>query len=184
MLREVVVLTASLVTLGLPLSAPQRATAISGQQRESAQPTDHRLDRLKLQIRTVGGDYPYEEKARYGAREEISIRVFVDNSGSERVVLPYVGSFVHYLPRLVRDGAVQPYSEQMQKRINDPRKPSRESGDFVRLPPSTLSEAAILHLADWYGKLEPGVYDLTLKYRLYKDGPEVESGPVMFEVLR
>ncbi|MDX6406824.1 MAG: hypothetical protein QOH70_4279 [Blastocatellia bacterium] len=182
MLKELVITAAVAVLASQSFAWQQKPTNVNGDKSNAAHVPDKRLDHIKLEIHTVGGDYPYEEKSQYSAKDPVSIRVLANNSGQDEIVLPYVGSFVHYLPQLIRAGKLQGYSEGMQKRLSGSTKPSRVSGSFAKLPPNQLTQAAIINLSNWFGSLEPAIYNLKLKYRLYQDGPEVESNTVIFEV--
>jgi len=77
-----------------------------------------------------------------------------------------------------------PYTEMMQKKIKNWTKPGIDSIRSTRLFPNQFTPVATIKLSDWYDALQPGVYELKVKYRLYQNGPEIVSDAVMFEFFR
>jgi len=169
----------------LPYPLRQKPNTATGEQ-VSAQVRDKRLDHIGLQLRTVddGRILPRPDKSQYVPKEEVWVEVLATNSDSKVFLIPYLMSFVHFLPGLTRAGEVVPYSQKMQKRIDNWAPREKDSYTGAKLLPNQLSLAATIKLSDWYDALQSGVYELKVKYRLYQNGPEVESDTVLFEIIR
>jgi hypothetical protein len=52
----------------------------------------------------------------------------------------------------------------------------------VALRPNVETVYSQLNLRDWYGTLQPGRYELTLKHRFWARGKWVESNTATFDV--
>src|SRR5258707_5902440 len=120
MLRLLTLMVLSgLVVLQLHQLRREPNTAIGNQ--ESAQARDTTLDYIRLQLRTVddGRILPRPDKSQYVPKEEVWVEVLATNSDSKVFLIPYLMSFVHFLPGLTRAGEVVPYSQKMQKRIDN-----------------------------------------------------------------
>jgi hypothetical protein len=73
-------------------------------------------------------------------------------------------------------------SDEQKRHFLDPNWQTKGGIISARLPASTLTEAGLIILDSYYDRLEPGIYEIKVKYREL-NGAEIESDPVMFEVI-
>ena len=182
-LLTLIVLSGLAVQQPLPLRQEPN-TAVGNQ--ESRQARETTLDHIRLQLRTVddGRILPRPDKSQYDPKEEVWVEVLAINSDSKQVLFNLTTSFVHFLPHLARAGDTTPYAEMMQKKIKNWTEPAIDSIRSTRLFPNQFTPVATIKLSDWYDALPPGVYELKVKYRLYQNGPEIESDAVIFEIVK
>jgi hypothetical protein len=145
-----------------------------------------KLAHIKLQLRTIVESTQKTDKTQFGPNDDVAVQVLATNSGGTQVVLAYWKSFIHYLPVLSKAGEVVPYSNAMQKRLADLEAraklgPVKDSAIVVKLAPNQMSEAALISLYNYYDRLQPGIYELKVKFR-EQSGLEIESDKILFEV--
>jgi len=133
------------------------------------------LTQIKLQLRTIVDDFQKTDRTQFGPNDDVTVQVLASNSGSTQAVLAYWRSHVHYLPTLLRAGEIVPYSKAMQERLAafeewkrraaEPDYSTQDSASIVRLPPHQISHAGVIPLSNYYDKLQPGIYELKVKFR-------------------
>jgi hypothetical protein len=151
-------------------------------QAAATQVPDTRLEQLKLELRMVGED-GVTQKSEFRKDDTVRVRMLATNFSSQQVVLVFWASYVHYVPQLKKDGEAVSYCTEMQKRLANTKRASHDSAITVKLPAGEISLAGLGDLSQWYDRLEPGFYELRVKYRLEPQGPEIDSDQVMFEVI-
>lgn len=150
-----------------------------------------KLAQIKLQLRTVVDVFEKIDKTQFGPNDDVTVQVLASNSGSTQAVLAYWRSHVHYFPTLSKAGEIVPYSKAMQERLAafeefkrraaEPDYSIRDSASIVKLPPNQISHAGVISLSNYYDKLQPGIYELKVKFR-DRTGMTIESDTMMFEV--
>ena len=153
-----------------------------------AQSPDGRLEQVKLQLRTIVDVAQKTDKTQFGPNDDITVQVLATNLGATQYVLVNWKSFIHYLPTLSKAHEIVPYSQAVQKRLDEVNRRAADTGGIskdsaivVKLPPNQMSEAGFITLSSYYDKLEPGIYELKLQFR-ERTGAKIESDPIMFEV--
>ena len=159
---------------------------------QTAASDQRRLDHIKLQLRMIGDCAGRTEKVQFKPDDEVCVQVLALNSGPNAVALIFADYFVGYVPVLSKNGKSVGHSEAMQQRLAasdeqkrhflDPNWQTKGGIISARLPASTLTEAGLIILDSYYDRLEPGIYEIKVKYREL-NGAEIESDPVMFEVI-
>lgn len=127
-------------------------------------------------------------KQQYSASDQDDkqlIRVSMTNTAAEPIRIVLGSQYIHYRPRLSRDGRVIPYKEALA-RILQAR--DKDGSVFVSvkgasLQPNETIMVDYIDLAKWYGPLEPGQYELTIKYRFRHRGKPIETNMVTFEIV-
>ena len=165
------------------------AFAVSGApQTLLTQSPDKGLAQVKLQLRTVGDVAQKTDKTQFGPNDDITVQVLATNLGATQYVLVNWKSFIHYQPTLSKAHEIVPYSQAVQKRLDEVNRRAADTGGIskdsaivVKLPPNQMSEAGFITLSSYYDKLEPGIYELKLQFR-ERTGAKIESDPIMFEV--
>ena len=146
---------------------------------------------IKLQLRTIVDVFQKTDKTQFGPNEDVTVQVLASNSGSTQAVLAYWRSHVHYLPTLLKAGEIVPYSKAMQERLAafeewkrraaEPDYSTPDSASIVKLPSNQISHVGVIPLSNYYDKLQPGIYELKVKFR-DRTGQTIESATMMFEV--
>lgn len=113
------------------------------------------------------------------------ILVSMTNTSGQPIGVAITDSYIHYRPRLLKDGKMVPYKESRNKIIE-----AKEKGGLgvvsvrsTTLQPNQTIKADFINLADWYGRLEPGRYELSIKYRFRLGGKPIDTNTVTFEIV-
>ena len=95
--------------------------------------------------------------------------------------------YYDYLPELIRDSDVVPYSKEAQEKLAFAERevvPRSGSVRSTRLVSGEESRGQLVNLEAWYEfPLKAGHYQLTVRKRFAYDGDWVESNPVTFDVV-
>lgn len=113
------------------------------------------------------------------------ILISMTNTGAEPVRVAIGDPHVQYRPSLSKNGRPVPYKEGLgkilqAKNINGPGS-VRVTGGILK--PNETVKVDYIDLADWYGALEPGQYELTLKFRFRPRGRPIGTNTVTFEIV-
>lgn len=178
--RYIITLLAAFSTFA-PLTSSQTPST------KTTEGPGRKLVQIKLQLRTIVESTQKTDKTQFGPNDDVAVQVLATNSGGTQVVLAYWKSFIHYLPVLSKAGEVVPYSDAMQKRLADMEAraklgPIKDSATVVKLAPNQMSEAALISLSQYYDRLQPGIYELKVKFR-EQSGLGIESDKILFEVI-
>ncbi|HBB86295.1 MAG TPA: hypothetical protein DC047_01620 [Blastocatellia bacterium] len=127
---------------------------------------------------------PTDAPAPYLVGDLIGFQLFVTQSLPE--VLKFgtqMSAYYEYRPELYKNGNLLPFSAHTSKHV-----------DYAEKEPSSMSERPVslisgkeypwttLSLDDWYDRLGPGHYQLSIKKRFSWDGDWVQSNAVLFDV--
>lgn len=115
-----------------------------------------------------------------------TVAIRAKNNTDQRVTVVAVDTYYQNRPRLIKDGKVVPYREEIKRLVR-----SKDADpEFVRLPsaivvePYSSTEIEDLNLSDWYGNLEAGSYKLTNRHRFEVEGAwSAESAEISFELV-
>lgn len=113
------------------------------------------------------------------------IRISVTNVSAEPIWLLINDFRVQHRPRLVKDGKLVPYPDRVNKiaAYKDKYGPSGTRVFGKTIQPNQTVGLDSMDLDDWYEPLQPGHYELTLKYRFRHRGPQVETNTTSFDVV-
>lgn len=145
-----------------------------------------RFERAAKVVITPGTD-PNKPKFSFRAGSEgtrVPILVSMTNTTTETMGIALRSKIAHYRPRLLKDGKLLPYSERMAKAARAYERYG-PSGSMVsgEIKPGETVTLDYIDLADWYGPLEPGRYELIIKYRFRHGGRPVETNKISFEIV-
>ncbi len=167
----------------LALVAPLSKTA--------AQAPGRSFEHIKLQLRPIVDVIQKTDKTQFGPTDEVTVQELAINSGSKQVTFAYWKLLVHYLPTLTKAGEVVPYSKTMEERLAvmeerirraaEPDFHLPDSASIVNVAPNQISQTGLIELSSYYDKLQPGIYELKVKFR-DRSGATIESETILFEV--
>jgi len=162
--------------------------SISGQSQDK-QPRIYALEhpeliKLELLPRQLElNEDPKALRAPYAANSKIYFRLQATNTSSQKVTLFIIHTYYQDRLELLRDGQIVPYKTGVDKSLVAKEKdPATHFVQSVTLDPNESREIEYLFLKDWYGRLEPGHYRLSLKHRFEPGQDWIESSPITFEV--
>jgi hypothetical protein len=116
-------------------------------------------------------------KIEYEAGEHIYIKVLMVNTSTKNMNLPKGDRW--YRPRLVTQGQVFPYSDEMALKIKEQEYRAQAAKEFLLLEPRKPN-AEIIDISEWYGTLKPGLYDLSFQRDVL--GEKVDSNKITFMI--
>lgn len=139
---------------------------------------------IKLEVEPVSNCQDEEEKKIadcYKAHGKIVLNLLMTNTSSESITFAISSPYWPNKPQLFRDGEVVPYRQDVAGIADKPpayiiRKIS------VELEPGKTKIGDTISLNQWYEPLEPGHYQLDIKYRFLPDGEWTNTASAMFEV--
>jgi hypothetical protein len=107
--------------------------------------------------------------------QSLSETLWVDDGGLSR--------YYEYRPELYKDGDLMAFSKTVSERVaGSERNPFSISSKPYNMVPDRECELSTLNLDDWYVRLGPGHYQLSVRKRFVWDGDWVQSNPVIFDV--
>jgi hypothetical protein len=125
---------------------------------------------------------PEKLNEHYKIGDKIYFRLLITNISIEKVVISDADPYYYNRPQLFRDGDPVPY----RKGITELLKSKDEEFVHRRIRTAALGPDQTLtvniNLSDWYGPLEPGHYQLTVRRRFIWGGEWIESPSSSFEV--
>jgi hypothetical protein len=116
----------------------------------------------------------------------MSFQLFVTQSLSETLWIDDGGLslYYQYRPELYKDGDLVAFSKIITERVaGSERNPFSISSRPYTLVPNREYESTTLHLDDWYDRLGPGHYQVSVRKRFIWDGDWVQSNAVTFDVV-
>ncbi len=186
-----IVLLSSLLTLG-----SQTEPANTAQQDEKSDNPDkqervielNKFERAsRVTIKPVSTDLTTLKQRFRASRieEKVFVVVSVTNTTTEPISIIIGDPRIQYRPRLLKDGKLLPYKEEVVKVVRAKDKSGPGSGRIIsgEIKPGETVTMDHIDLADWYDPLEPGQYQLTLKYRFRHRGQPVEVNMITFNVV-
>ncbi len=167
-MHKLVVLIASLVLF---------CASITGQSQDKQpriypleQPGLVKLELLPRQLEL--NEDPKVLRAPYPANSKIYFRLQATNTSSQKVTLFIVHTYYQDRLELLRDGQIVPYKTGVDKSLVAKEKdPATHLIQSVTLAPNEIRVIEYLFLKDWYERLEPGHYRLSLKHRFEPGQP-------------
>lgn len=124
-----------------------------------------------------------ESVGPYRVGSEISFDVVLTNARPEPLELFLVDPYTHLRPQLLYNGQPLPYHERAARLAEDRDRLLSLSVTREILAPAQSASLGIIKLSDWYEPLAPGLYELIVKYRVYRGGEWRELPRIMFEVV-
>lgn len=138
-------------------------------------------------ITSVGTDLstPKEQYSASRAEDKKVILVSITNTLAEPIWVLVGDPNVHYRPRLLKDGQLMPYKEGLVGILRAKDRNGPGPGRIVStvIQPNEKLPVDFIDLAHWYEPLEPGKYQLNIKYRFRSKGRPIETNTVTFEVV-
>jgi hypothetical protein len=171
---------------------PQAGASDAAQQAAGTQPQggqDADKDKVKpkrpiqMTIVTKGSDY--EPRSRYKVGDKVLVEVTMTNTGAEPLEVGIGNSYFQDRPRMLKDGKPVLYRKELPAVLKEKEKRPGQFGStrFYRLDPNVSTVVHRFLLDDWYDRLEPGQYELTLRHRFWGKEVPTESNTVPFEVI-
>lgn len=145
--------------------------------------------RVELTIMTVlysSQVYHQVPTDRFTTGDPITFDTTMTNRTNENVPVGILGGgFVQFRTRLLKDGIPVQYREEIRKTLQGTEDKFYMMGSSVgyTLLPGRPLKIGSFDLKDWYEPLEPGHYELTLKFRFDGKRRPIESNTVTFDVL-
>lgn len=165
--------------------------ALSADMAETAQRRDKLLQRPDfIKLRIAPDNAAVDENkttaaTMFRADSEISFELWLTNTLTEPFVVAVADVYAQVRPQLLKAGELIPYHEKAARLVQDrQRLLTRIHGRFIRLQPSTPQRMGAINLNNWYDSLEPGAYELTIKYNVQGGGQWIESAGVIFEIVQ
>jgi hypothetical protein len=121
-------------------------------------------------------------KAPFQEGDRIIFSLLITNNSIEDIVFARVDPFQEQRLDLTRDGDLLPYLKSVSALLI--QKDKAILGRRVRpitLPPGETTEELVA-LPDWYGRLQPGHYQLTVRRRFIYGGDWISSPAITFDV--
>ena len=116
---------------------------------------------------------------------EMAVAVSMTNRSDQALNAFNLSRFLHNRLRLVKDGVPVRYLNDVPVKMKavETNAGIVVSTHEVTLEPNVETLYDQLDLRDWYGTLQPGHYELTLRHRFQRGGKQVESNTVTFDVV-
>jgi len=123
-------------------------------------------------------------RAPYPTGAKIYFRVQATNTSLQKVTLFIIDTYFQDRPELFRDGQIVPYKKGVDDllRAKD-KQPFTRLVESVNVDPNDSKVIGYLYLNIWYGRLQPGHYQLSLKHRFELGQDWIESSSITFEVV-
>jgi hypothetical protein len=120
----------------------------------------------------------------YKSTERVAIRVILNHYFNGPItIIEYLNQYADFQLELLRDGEVVPYKREAQKQVDLAlSEPPNGSSAPVQFLPDKDYMLRRLDLSDWYKRLLPGHYQLTVKRRFVWGGEWVRSDSVIFDI--
>jgi hypothetical protein len=187
-----------IVTLGIALASSsfaqqQTNEALEGKNQETEKQIElakqryarlRRADFAKLEVVRPPLEFnqkPDELLKPYKSGSGIHFVVSITNISNDSVGVPFGDTYRQIRPVLLRGGDLVPYRKDIDEVIkkvgDDPN--FRSTGTMID-PKRTANTSVALN--DWYERLLPGSYELTVKMRFIWGGAWIESSRITFEV--
>jgi hypothetical protein len=129
--------------------------------------------------------YKYEKMSGpFKLGSTIKFNLMGTNTSLIELVVRGWDNYAQNKPRLLRDNQELPYREDMAELIKASHTKDSEPISIrgIKLNPNEPKFLQTLSLADWYGPLGPGHYELSTQHRFVQGGKWVDSISITFEV--
>lgn len=188
--RSILVLVMlSVCVLGASATNGEQRTQVNNRRNDAANDAWSRSERnIEVRIMPVAysreaRDYVTREQFRVG--EPIRIALNMINNSTEPTGIMRGDIYFHARPRLLRDTQPVRYRREVPRILRSRDENGPGLGPIISIPlePGQLTGVHFLYLNQWYEPLEPGRYQLTVRYRFRMGGRTVDSNTVTFEVV-
>jgi hypothetical protein len=157
---------------------------------ENKEKAEEKADKyIKITITPVeynrrANDYVPTTQFKVGA--PVRVGLMMTNTSDEPLNAFNFGVFTHNRLRLVKDGTPARYLSDVPKKLktSDDNEGVFVSTREVTLAPHRQTRYDLLDVSQWYGQLQPGHYELTIRHRFRWRGKWVESNTVEFDVVQ
>jgi hypothetical protein len=139
---------------------------------------------IKLEVEPVSNCEDEEAKKVadcYKAHGKIVLNLLMTNTSSEPFTFRISSPYWPNKPQLFRDGELVPYCKGVAEIADKPPVAIYNSHE-VELEPGKTKVGDIIPLDTWYEPLEPGHYQLDIKYRFLWEGEWTNTASTTFEV--
>ncbi len=177
------------IAVGQETPEPVKATPVTAQ--EEAGSNNGQLHRLSkpdfISIRLVPGADDTDGGAggslkSFNVGDRMVFRLLLTNNSVEPLEFMFIGTYSHHRPRLLKDGEVIPYREEIMERLRRTNRYGILSAISVTMEPN-LVKTEWFELNAFYDPLPPGRYQLVVGRRFIEGGDWIESEPTFFEVI-
>jgi hypothetical protein len=205
MFKVIALLSTSLLVLafGAGASSQQSPNADApGQQRTAthdktqtdlADKAEKALDKMEKYVEVKitpvafsGESQDYVPTKTFKVGGETAVAVSMTNRSDQALNAFNLSRFMHNRLRLVKDGVPVHYLGDVPSKMKavEANAGIVVSTHEVTLAPNAETVYDQLNLRDWYGTLQPGNYELTLRHQFRRGGKQVESNTVTFQVVQ
>jgi hypothetical protein len=177
-------LTRITLLLGLLFTALIAGGLTNASRGQRPAPPDPLLIRIEMTPVDLIGK-PDEKPFRVGGN--VRVNMIATNESDQRILVRMINPYYQNRPRLLKNDKPVPYLSEVAKivRSKDSSPEFISVGASIFLEPYSSAKLKQLDLSKWYGPLEPGLYNLTNRYRIAIDGPwSRESVALSFQVIR
>ena len=168
----------SIITAVAVLFALSVVTRIDGSKELPSTQSQSEQSHLKLILNDAKETYKFGDDVRF--------KVTIENQSDQPANVAVIDTYYQNRPKLLRDGKVLDYRPKITQLVR-----ARDTDTeiirlaFVSIDPYSSGNLPSLNLGEWYGKLEPGSYRLTNKYRISFDGPWTkEAAEIQFRIVK
>lgn len=139
---------------------------------------------IRLEVEPVSNCEDEEAKKVadcYKAHSKVVLNLLMTNTSSESFTFRISSPYWPNKPQLFRDGELVPYRKDAAEIADKP--PAGIYNNYeVELEPGKTKVGTIISLEQWYEPLEPGHYQLDIKYRFLPDGGWTNTASTTFQV--
>jgi hypothetical protein len=139
---------------------------------------------VKLTITSVGADGTTPTKS-YHAGDKVAVQLTMFNDTDQPVTIVQGDAKHQHRLKLVKDGQKVPFLPEVASLIayKDIEGPSGSRLVRDPLAPHQSTTVSVLDLSDWYGKLDPGQYQLTLWYHQRGSQHPLKTNTISFQIV-
>lgn len=125
-----------------------------------------------------------DQDTQFKSGAQMSFEVSMTNMLDEPIKISIPDAYEMYRLQLFKAGELLSYSDKVTKTLED-RKRLREATSLrgATLNPNDVLPLGFINLKNWYGPLDPGMYQLLIQYRPSGGVKWLELPPVNFEVV-
>jgi len=192
MFKVIALLLMSLVALGagVPKQQPEAPAQEKKDEKAENKPEDKSAKYIKLTIVPIeyshqANDYVPVTQFKVGALMRAAL--MMRNTSDQPLTIFNIGAFHHNRLRLLKDGSPVHYFTDALRSLKASEDNNGEVFISTReftLAPNREARYDLIDLSEWYGHLQPGHYELTIKHRFQSKGKWVESNTVTFDVVQ
>lgn len=181
--KKVLFVIATLLVVAMTAATHQGVVSSSQQNMEKKEKEEKKERAIEVSVAPVRYDGEIKEQFKVG--EPVRVGVWMLNTSAEPVAIMKGNFFFNSRLFLRKDGHPVKYRAGVARRVKsaDDNGPITISVITIVLEPNVRTGVDILDLRNWYDPLEPGHYELTVRWRFRHKGGLKEANKVMFEVV-